>query len=288
MILIRNYGMFKDQSHGVYHYSMMKHCFWLVCYLTLLTFLILVRNPLHGAVMKGEKCCSYCKTPGCDCLPRQVFPMSKLDTMRILVEEGQCDPMAIGWRGGTALHWYHGPVEGFNYLLRQDHFFVDLNHRNLDGYAAAMCQLVFSEPIYPDIVARAGEGEILAERQTESRHISPYPGVSQSDKDHYLATLFVQTLRRKKKHVLTPALRSVITDGANPHSVTPNQMYSAAAKEYSILELPSNSNPVTKSADLELQRCFRLWLRILMDAGVDVTAYLKEAERLAAQGKDEW
>ena len=55
-----------------------------------------------------------------------------LDTVRVLVEKGQSDPM-IGsnrsWDSPSVLFGWYGPSEPFLWLLRQDHFDVDIERR---------------------------------------------------------------------------------------------------------------------------------------------------------------
>ena len=198
--------------------------------------------------------------------------------------------MEVDSENVTALHLYGGPVESFEYLLYQDHFFVDLNHRSIFGDTVAMNQLAFSEQRNSATVARAVEEELLLERQTKSRHISPYPGASQSDKDGCLYVFFRQvcTTKGNPDPRLVEALRSAITYGANPHSATPNHMYYWFHGLGYVPQYPSMPDPVTKSVGLELQRLLRVWLRMLRDAGVDIVAYLKEEKLLTAQGNKGW
>lgn len=68
-------------------------------------------------------------------------PKDTLETLRVLVEEGQCDPMHPPTRDGkssfnssqTALHLYTGPLNGFQYLIKQQHFEIDLSVKNARG-----------------------------------------------------------------------------------------------------------------------------------------------------------
>jgi hypothetical protein len=59
------------------------------------------------------------------------------DTMRVLVEYGQCDVMAgtprydPTWPGVTPFEWYSACLESFRYLLNQDHSFIDFNDNEL-------------------------------------------------------------------------------------------------------------------------------------------------------------
>jgi hypothetical protein len=62
------------------------------------------------------------------------------DTIRVLVEYGQCDVMAgtprynPTPRGITPFEWYSASLEGFRYLLNQDHSFIDLTEKELVWY----------------------------------------------------------------------------------------------------------------------------------------------------------
>lgn len=49
-----------------------------------------------------------------------------LDTVRVLVEKGQSDPMIGTWAKPSVLFGWDGPSEPFLWLLRQDHIDVDL------------------------------------------------------------------------------------------------------------------------------------------------------------------
>jgi hypothetical protein len=76
-----------------------------------------------------------------------------LETVRILVEEGQCDPMGTtcsgdDWwaKGSSPLHMFTGPMETFKYLLTQEEFMVDLDTRSHDDLSVSACQLIFSWP----------------------------------------------------------------------------------------------------------------------------------------------
>lgn len=55
-----------------------------------------------------------------------------LDTVRVLVEKGQSDPMigtTVAWDSPSVLYGWEGPSEPFLWLLRQDHFDVDIERR---------------------------------------------------------------------------------------------------------------------------------------------------------------
>ncbi|TEY87384.1 hypothetical protein BOTCAL_0003g00650 [Botryotinia calthae] len=50
-----------------------------------------------------------------------------IDTIRVLIEVGQCDPMRESKLGLTSLHWYNGGAEPFNYMLNQESFLIGLD-----------------------------------------------------------------------------------------------------------------------------------------------------------------
>jgi ankyrin repeat protein len=80
------------------------------------------RTPLHRAVMNSSNTKASC------------------DTIRVLVEYGQCDVMAETprynptTRGITPFEWYSASLEGFRYLLDQDHSFIDFKEKELVEY----------------------------------------------------------------------------------------------------------------------------------------------------------
>ncbi len=83
------------------------------------------RTPLHRAVSNGNNTKASC------------------DTMRVLVEYGECDVMAGMptynpiWRGITPFESYSASLEGFQYLLNQDHSFIDFTEKELVEYLCA-------------------------------------------------------------------------------------------------------------------------------------------------------
>ncbi|KUJ20113.1 uncharacterized protein LY89DRAFT_779964 [Mollisia scopiformis] len=81
-------------------------------------------------------------------------PRDTLETLRILVESGQCDPMAKTlpadyYSEQTALHGCVGPIEAFTYLLGQDKFYIDLEER--DGHDLCIERAILVGSSYPDI-----------------------------------------------------------------------------------------------------------------------------------------
>lgn len=56
-------------------------------------------------------------------------PNDAYNTIRVLVEQGQCGPMVKTVPKGryvreTAIEYYSGPREGLQYFLQQDHFII--------------------------------------------------------------------------------------------------------------------------------------------------------------------
>jgi hypothetical protein len=68
-------------------------------------------------------------------------PNDAFETLRVLVEEGQGNPMyptraharELCGSSQTALHLYTGPLEGFQYLIKQQRFEIDLSVKNARG-----------------------------------------------------------------------------------------------------------------------------------------------------------
>lgn len=83
------------------------------------------------------------------------------ETVRILVEEGQCDPMMTDYRNRSALHCYREPVGPFNYLIHlQQHFQIDLGQR-CDNNQTVMQYHAVRDESSPNIVrAVMGHGPI--------------------------------------------------------------------------------------------------------------------------------
>jgi hypothetical protein len=77
-------------------------------------------------------------------------PVDALDTIRVLVEYGQRDPMSQAkataamhsQKDTTPLHLYTGPVQGFQYLLNQEQFAIDLNVEDSGGRNVETAQLL--------------------------------------------------------------------------------------------------------------------------------------------------
>ena len=64
------------------------------------------------------------------------------NTVRILIEKGQCDPMAVNHDDDSALHCYNGPLEIFLYMIKkQTYFQIDLDQENKLGLAVVICIL---------------------------------------------------------------------------------------------------------------------------------------------------
>jgi hypothetical protein len=81
-------------------------------------------------------------------------PSDAIDTFRVLVEEGQCDPIAKTpsntpdhlYGCQTVLHLHTGSVAAFQYLLNQEHFMVDMSIQNEMGMTPAIDQLFAGWP----------------------------------------------------------------------------------------------------------------------------------------------
>ena len=55
-------------------------------------------------------------------------------TIRVLIEQGQYDPMALSSDGCTPLHFYEGPLETFEYIInQQNHFCINLEEKANGG-----------------------------------------------------------------------------------------------------------------------------------------------------------
>ena len=80
-------------------------------------------------------------------------PSDALDTIRTLVEDGQCDPMFVNRWTETAFFSYTGPAEPFQYLLQQTHFMVDVKAGNDLGMTVTGAHLLMQWPTSP-ILAR--------------------------------------------------------------------------------------------------------------------------------------
>lgn len=71
----------------------------------------------------------------------------KIGTLRVLVEEGGCDPLTEAPNNihsyGTPLHCFRGGAELLHYLLYQDHFIVDM-----DSSSFEMTQIAFTHILH--------------------------------------------------------------------------------------------------------------------------------------------
>ena len=82
-----------------------------------------------------------------------------LNVIRLLVSNG-ADPMMEDERGATVLHKFYGPAEPFSWLIQQDFFAIDLNHRSHDGATVSMTWLRNTWSCYTDWT-RQGENILL-------------------------------------------------------------------------------------------------------------------------------
>jgi hypothetical protein len=64
-----------------------------------------------------------------------------LNTIRVLVEYGQCDPMAETDWGSAFFHRYGGTAEIYRWMLQNDIYSADIEHRNHLGETALMEQI---------------------------------------------------------------------------------------------------------------------------------------------------
>ena len=93
--------------------------------------------------------------------------------MKVLVEKGQSDPM-IGQSDeevhlpyASALHAWSGPYEGFSWLLRQEHFYIDTKKRsNLNDFTVYALQA--ASPVSPpEFLSRCSLREELINKTSE-------------------------------------------------------------------------------------------------------------------------
>ncbi|MCJ1387876.1 hypothetical protein MMC18_000719 [Xylographa bjoerkii] len=212
-----------------------------------------------------------------------------LDTFRVLVEEGNSDPMATNVAGDSALHLCTGSWDDFHYLLNQDHCHVDLIQLSHEGVSLAQHHANWAWPTSSRIADFAYEQERLLEEQFYSSQ-SPWTP-SKHDKISMLhgAVRFMRGQYDGTQSSVIYAIKLIkrlIMDGVDLHEI--DNLWGGVVEGTAIdIITRSMINPPTEEnirlAEAKIIPYLKLWLETLRDANVDVKKYLQEEKILAAQ-----
>jgi hypothetical protein len=196
------------------------------------------------------------------------------ETIRLLIDDGHSDPMAVDSRGRSVLHCYKGATEPFLYMIsQQQHFQIDLNQRAGDNFTVTQYHAVHKQASAPNLL-RTIFG------------LSSDPRSTATAKNSYGSTWLMVTVVRllvlfAEGESLEPSLELIgdlIDAGSdvntcNKKGATPLDRILAFRLE------PENREPL-----------IRQWLHLLLRKKVDLHQYAKKEEMLHEQGqvKDVW
>ena len=222
-----------------------------------------------------------------------------LDTFRVLIEQGQSDPMARDIHGNSALHLYTGSWNDFHYLLNQEYYHVDLIQLADHGNSLAQHHAGRGWATSSRIATFAYEQEKLLEAQY---HSPQNPRALRIHSEIYIlqgAVIFMRdnyTGTHSSVEYAISLARQLVSSGIDLHEVV---YWSWMNPGFTVIDLIIRIISWVDLYDIEDNRqfaevrpipCFKLWLNILKDAHIDVKSYLCEEERLALSKKqrDVW
>ncbi|MCJ1242807.1 hypothetical protein MMC30_000002 [Trapelia coarctata] len=226
-----------------------------------------------------------------------------LETLRVLVELGQSDPMAYDNYGQNALHTFTGRVEHFNYLFQQEHFHVDLLER-LNGIVS------LSEFYAHRYWSNSLEISLLAFKQEQL--VWEKTVHSAKPQELRLAETCISILHGAANHLTSfrihdvgylagfrDLIKQAVASGADVHGfskdlyigdgeyLTPlDRVVGHCALCFGPPETPEDGVRMINEAVAGI----KTWLSALREAGVDLKKYIREEERLAIlhRKKEEW
>ena len=216
-----------------------------------------------------------------------------LNTLRVLIEYGNSDPMLTDSEGRTVLHLHRGSLEEMNYLLSQEQFQVDLLQRTYEGDTVSEYQAGYSQLGSPKITKLAWEFERVAKQPV-------YGSLNPTQESSVHGSCTIKMLLYVTKHLKLlfksrsydetgdetimssiSLVRQLIECGTDYHSkrdgLTP--LAQIAGKYISDYSVEAN-NAV-------LARILRAWVKLLRDAGVNITDYFAQEKKHAVQRKKE-
>ncbi|MCJ1399660.1 hypothetical protein MMC11_002862 [Xylographa trunciseda] len=235
-----------------------------------------------------------------DILDNSRYQKDVLDTFRVLIEEGQSDPTVTDAAGASALHACTGTWDDFHYLVNQEHCHVDVTQRSDDGVSLAQHHANWGWPTSARIADYAFEQERLSDanfpsiqnpgRPPRSSRISLLHGAVRLMEQHYDGTEF------SVRYAIN-LIRQLITSGIDLHGLKnwTRHLPNFAATESSAIDVimqpvewivSEGSEAMQLKVAAKTIPCFRLWLKTLSDAHVDVKKYLHEEERLASHKRE--
>ena len=218
-----------------------------------------------------------------------------LDTFRVLVEQGQSDPMATDTYVCSALDLCTGSWDDFNYLVNQEKYHIDVTQLLDQGVSLAEYHARLGWPTSSRIANFAFEREKLLEAQYHRPQIPGTPPKSSKISILHGAVGFMRQHYNDTQSSVRYAIslvRQLILSGIDLHEVVDQKPWIFECTVIDVivemlpvyaLHDPERVKQVTKAKAVP---CFKLWLNILKDADIDVKKYLYEEGRLALSKKE--
>ena len=231
-------------------------------------------------------------------------PVDVLDTLRVLIEEGGSDPMAVDFYLMTALHKHKGTREQYHYLLHQEEVYTDTGHRTSAGWKMSLFQtLHWHRNIEFSHMAYELEKQIYQSLKCSIRaQKMRAPIVSAIETFQLASYVFLTAIGNGliyDKDLIPPilnAFKQLIADGVDPVdmlnngvsllSLDPKEMmgwyfhknWLVYHKNSITLHTPQDFKPgINKILAVSLN----YWIKTLREAGVDIVTYLRKEEKLA-------
>ena len=196
------------------------------------------------------------------------------ETIRLLIEDGHSDPMAVDSRGRSVLHCYKGAKEPFLYMIsQQQHFQIDLNQRAGDNFTVTQYHAVHKQASAPNLLRTIfGLGSDLRSTATA--------------RNSYGSTWLMVTVVRllilfAEGESLEPSLELIgdLIDAGSDVNTCNNEGATPLDRILAFRLEPENHEPL-----------IRQWLQLLLSKKIDLHLYAKKEEMLHEQGqvKDVW
>ncbi|KAE9376176.1 ankyrin [Stipitochalara longipes BDJ] len=201
------------------------------------------------------------------------------DTMRVLVEFGHIDPMAISKAGQTTLHNFMGAAEPYQYLIHsQEHFVVDLTHVNDQGQTPLQKLASSNLPVTPILIRAAIRGPFPLRLALEEWPTWPKTAGRMTfllAAARRLASVFQHTcLSIAEIHFISDLIKA----GADIHAADESGAtpFDRLLDEWHYAPWPT--------IEVNKECLIHAWLLCLFRSGVDLQLYFHEEERLHPGG----
>ena len=210
-----------------------------------------------------------------------------LDTLRALVNNGG-DPMMVNDHGDTALHLSTGPIELFQYLLRQEECIVETSQLNYGGDTIAERHARWYWPQGPERARLAWEHENAQRREFYDYRLRgppPFPITSKILLLHEAAGHLRHLIERDHRDFRSALelIRKLVVDGVNVHAISNED---SESNKTPLAQIPRIDEEIEVSEESRRKesamanRAINAWLKILKEAGVDEEQYISNEEEL--------